>query len=201
MNSYILRAKPHGKNQENQFLEGRISLGWPCGESLGGKSRNDIYSVLTSRYTDITETSVSMVYLFVKMPVGSIVLTPSIQDRSLIHVFRTESSYKYDKSADSSEIGNPHFIEAKYLKTVPRDNLPKPVIRSLSGARKTLSRISQHYELMDDFISSDFIAEKTTSTTDIENRSDALTVLYELLASENESIRLKAAIAILEQTE
>ena len=201
MNSYILRAKPHGKNQENQFLGGRISVGWPCGESLEGKNREEIYSILSDRYSDITETSVSMVYLFVKMPIGSIVLTPSIQDRSLIHIFTTESSYKYDEDSDSSEIGNPHFIEAKYLKTVPRDNLPKPVIRSLSGARKTLSRISQHYELMDDFISSNFDPEAEIISTTSENRSEAVAVLYELLGSESESIRLNAAIAILEHTE
>lgn len=201
MNAYILRAKPHGKNQENQFLTGRISIGWPCGASLEGKNREELYPLLSKRYSDITATSVSMVNLFVNMPIGSIVLSPSIQDRSHVHIFITESAYKYDSTSDSNEIGNPHFVEARFLKTVTRDSLPKAVVRSLSGARKTLSRISQHYELLDDFISSNFDSETEILSENQDYRSEAISVLYELLSSENESVRLKAATAIIEHTE
>ena len=200
MNAYILRAKPHGKNQENEFLDGRLSVGWPCDASFEGMNREELSSILTMKYHDITETSVSMVDLFVKMPIDSIVLTPSLQNRSLIHIFRTVSMYKYDHLADADDKGNPHFIDAVFLKTVSRDSLPKAVLRSLSGARKTLSRISQHYDLLDDFVSSGFDANLDVLPLAIDTRTEAMNVLSELLNSENDSIRLQAAIAIVQST-
>ena len=200
MNAYILRAKPHGKNQESEFLDGRLSVGWPCGVNFEEKTREELSSILIGKYPEITETSVSMVDLFVKMPITSIVLTPSLQDRSLIHIFRTTSIYKYDHPADLDEKGNPHFVEAEFLKTVARDSLPKAVLRSLSGARKTLSRISQHYDILDDFVSSGFDADLDVLPSSEGNRAEAMNVLYELLSSDDDSIRLQAAIAIVEST-
>jgi hypothetical protein len=200
MNAYILRAKPHGKDQENEFLDGRLSIGWPCDVSFEGMNREELSSILTKKRQDITETSVSMVDLFVKMPIDSIVLTPSLQNRSLIHIFRTVSIYKYDQLADGNEKGNPHFVDAIFLKTVARDSLPKAVLRSLSGARKTLSRISQHFDLLDDFVSSGFDANLDVLPLTIDNRAEAMNVLSELLNSETESIRLQAAIAIVQST-
>jgi hypothetical protein len=200
MNAYILRAKPHGKNQENEFLDGHLSVGWPCGVSFEGKDREELSSILTDRYHDITETSVSMVALFVKIPITSIVLTPSLQNRSLIHIFRTTSMYKYDHLADFDNKGNPHFVDAEFLKTVARDSLPKAVLHSLSGARKTLSRISQHYGVLDDFVSSGYDANFDTLPLAEDNRSEAVSVLYELLSNEDDNIRLQAAVAIVNFT-
>lgn len=197
MNAYILRCKPHGFNREQEFLDGRISIGWPCGVSLESMSRTDISTLLAGKYRDLSEISVSMINIFVGMPIGSIVLTPSIKDKSQIHIFKTISTYQYDGSADRSDPGNPHFISVEFLKTVTRANLPPAVIRSLSGARKTLSRISQHFELLDDYISSDFEVESESTIHTSENKEEALNVLYELLSSEDENIRLNAAIAIL----
>lgn len=197
MNAYILRSKPHGKNRENEFLAGRISVGWPCGESLEGKNREEISIILAKRYSNISKISVSMVGLFVKMPIGSIVLTPSLQDKSFIHLLRTTSTYKYNPSVDSNDKGNPHFIEAEYLKRVPRNSLPKDVVRSLSGAKKTLSKISQHFDLLDGFISSGFEDDAETLSAPTGRRAEAADVLYDLLSSKNENIRLQAAIAIV----
>lgn len=197
MNAYILRCKPHGFNREQEFLDGRISIGWPCGTSLANKSREEIAKDLSKKYTDLSEISVSMVNLFVDMPVNSIVLTPSITNKLLIHIFKTTSVYQYDFKADRDDIGNPHYVTVEFLKTVARANLPSAVIRSLSGARKTLSQISQHYDLLDDYIASDFEVEASPEVSLSGNKTEALNVLYELLASENENIRLNAAIAIL----
>ncbi|ADJ27974.1 hypothetical protein [Nitrosococcus watsonii] len=198
MNAYILRAKPHGKNRENEFLNGRISIGWPCEASFEGKEREDISTILRSAYPDITAISISMVDLFVNMPVGSIILTPSLQDKSLIHLFRTSSPYQYNRSTDTDEEGNPHYVEVEHLKTEPRHNLPKAVLRSLSGARKTLSRISQHYDLLDDFINIGFEAGVEANSKSPSSRTEAINVLHELLSSNSESIRLQAAVAIIE---
>lgn len=197
MSAYILRAKPHGKDRENDFLAGQISIGWPCGQSFLGKNRDELAKILSTAYPEVSETSISMVDLFVKMPSGSIILTPSIQDKSLIHIFKTLSTCKYSPSADNDEVGNPHFIEAEYLKTVPRINLPEAVVSSLSGARKTLSRISQHFERLDDFIDANFNVEAELPSELHSNKAEALQVLYELLNSQDENIRLQAAIAII----
>lgn len=201
MNSYIIRSKPHGKNRENEFKAGRISIGWPCGESFQYKNRKEISTILKSKNKEISEVSISMVDLFVRMPAGSIVLTPSIQDRALVHIFKTTSLYQYDVTADSDQKGNPHFIEAKYLKTVARKDLPEKVLQSLSGARKTLSQISQHYGLLENFIENDYQrAPKPTRTHPvIDMRLEAIDTLYSLLVNSNdENIRLGAARAIIE---
>lgn len=197
MNAYILRSNPRGQSLENDFKKGHISVGWACGESLGGKNRQEISIILAKRYPDITGIAVSMVGLFVKMPIGSIVLTPSLEDKSRIHLLRTTSTYKYDPSADSNDKGNPHFIEAKYLKTVPKRSLPEAVLRSLSGAKKTLSRISQHYNILDNFIDSDFKNDVEKLSVPSDRRAEAADIIYKLLNSEDENIRLKAAIAII----
>ncbi len=193
MNAYILRCKPHSKNREQEFLEGRISIGWPCGKSLSNKSREEI----ARAYEGLTETSVSMISLFVNMPVNSIVLTPSILDKSLVHIFKTVSAYQYDVDADNDDVGNPHYVSVELLKTVARNDLPPPVIRSLSGARKTLSQISKHYDILDEFICAGFEIEPTEHLLNTGNKVEALNVLYELLTSENEEIRLNAAMGIL----
>ena len=197
-NAYILRSgtREEDKDWEDEFLGGRISIGWPCGESFAGKNRKEISVILANKYSDISGIKVSMVELFVRMPIGSIVLTPSLQDKSLIHLLRTTSTYKYDGSAETDK-GNPHFVEAEYLKTVPRSSLPKEVVRSLSGARKTLSRISQYFDILDDFIDAGFRVETETLLDLTSNRAEAVGVLYDLLSSDNESIRLEAAIAII----
>jgi len=196
MNAYILRAKPHGIDQEEEFLSGQISVGWPCGKSLENCDRGVIASTLAKSYNTLSEISISMVDLFVHMPEGSIVLSPSINNKSLIHIFKTTSGYQYDSSKDNAACGNPHFIEAEHLKTVSRNTLPSPVFKSLSGARKTLSRISQHYGILDNYISSGFnVTKKIVNNTD--GPIDATTVLYDLLSSEDEHIRLQAAIAVL----
>ena len=141
-----------------------------------------------------------MVDLFVRMPIGSIILTPSIQDRALVHIFKTTSTYQYDASADSDDEGNPHFIEARHLKTIARKDLPEKVLQSLSGARKTLSQISQHYDLLEKFIENDFQRVLLTRTPPkIDMRLEAIDTLYSLLLnSGDENVRLGAARAIIE---
>lgn len=201
MSSYIMRSKPHGKNRETKFLEGYISIGWPCGESLEGKNKEGINSTISAKYPDIKPTSLSMIHHFVQMPIGSIVLTPSIKDKSLIHCFKTISTYKYDKNSDTGEIGNPHYIEVEYLKTVRRTDLPEAIINSLSGAQKTLSNISKHNDILNDFINNS--SEKVLDILNEAERkkrvhNQLINMLYELTDSENENVRLGAIVAILE---
>ena len=193
MNIYILRSKPHYNNREDEFLNGRISIGWPCNHNLNLKKRPDLEIILKKRYLDMSEINISQVEQFINMPNNSIVITPSIKDKSQVHIFKTISTYQYDSSKDNEEIGNPHFIDVNLIKTIQKLELPEDVKKSLSGARKTVSNISKHSKLMESFLS---------PKDDIlypQKRENVIKVLEKLLHSDNEEIRLKASIELLGQ--
>lgn len=201
MSAFILRSKPSGYDRETQFKNGKISIGWARGCSFEGLNRNQLSEVLGDKKSAIT---LSMVQLFVHMPIGSIILTPSLNNSNLIHILITKSTYKYDASADNKEIGNPHYIEANFLKTIPKKSLPNEVLHSLSGARKTLSRISQYYDVLTSFINRGFEVENEKirlSSNSEEVKSEAIRVVFELLSSQSEEIRLKAAALLLTHSE
>ena len=201
MSAFILRSKPSGYDRETQFKNGKISIGWARGCSFEGLTRNKLSEVLSDK---TSATTLSMVQLFVHMPVGSIVLTPSLENSNLIHILITKSTYKCDASSDNKEIGNPHYIEANFLKTIPKKSLPNEVLHSLSGARKTLSRISQYYDVLTSFINRGFDVEDEkihSSSNCDEMKSEAMKVVFELLSSQNEEIRLKAAALLLTHSE
>lgn len=193
MNIYILRSKPHYYNRENEFLNGKISIGWPCNHNLNLLPRLDLEIILKKRYSDISGINISQVEHFINMPSNSIVITPSIKDKKQVHIFKTTSTYQYDISKDNDLIGNPHFIDAKLIKTIQKSELPEDVMKSLSGARKAVSNISKHSKIVLSFLS-----EKDNPIYD-NKRAKGLKVLEELLKSDNEEIRLKASIELLRQ--
>jgi len=193
MNLYILRSKPHYNNREEEFLNGKISIGWPCNHNLNLKKRAELENILKKRYTDISQIQISQVEQFINIPSNSIVITPSLKDKSQVHIFKTIGSYQYDSTKDNDEIGNPHFIEAKLIKTIKKSELPEDIKKSLSGARKTVSNISKHSEVI-----KLFLKEKDNNSNNIQ-REKGLKVLEELLNSNNEEIRLKASIELLHQ--
>ncbi len=202
MSTYIIRAKSHGYDYEDEFLDGRISIGWPCKKDLTSSDRGEIKSALQQAYgrDEITETAVSMVEEFMGAPESSIILNPSISNRSLIHIFRTTGTCQYDVSRDNDEYGNPHAIQATHLRTVARSDLPERIIRSLSGARKTVSNISRHSEVIEAFLDSPYtenVEKEERKKKNTAYKADAFLVLYNLLDSESEDIRLKAAIGLL----
>lgn len=193
MNTYILRSKPHYNNREDEFLNGRISIGWPCNHNLNLKKRHDLEIILKKKYLDMSKINISQVEQFINMPNNSIAITPSIKDKSQVHIFKTISTYQYDASKDNEEIGNPHFIDVNLIKTIQKSELPEDVKKSLSGARKTVSNISKHSKLMESFLS----AKDDISYP--RKREKVIKVLEELLHSDNEEIRLKASIELLGQ--
>jgi len=196
MNIYILRAKPHNRNRENEFLNGKISIGWPCSQNLDGKKRNELETILKEKYSAISTINISQVEQFINIPQDSIVITPSIKNKSLIHLFKTRSTYKYNPINDNNEIGNPHFIDVELIKTIERLELPENIRRSLSGARKTVSNISKHSKIMEAFLNNE---NPISSELTNQRKEEVLNVLEELLKSDNEEIRLKASIELLNQ--
>ena len=90
------------------------------------------------------------------------------------------------------------------MKTIPKKSLPNDILHSLSGARKTLSRISQYYDVLTSFINRGFDVEDEkihSSSNCDEMKSEAMKVVFELLSSQNEEIRLKAAALLLTHSE
>lgn len=196
-NLYLVRCKPHGIDREQEFIGGRISIGWPCEESLEGMNRDEISDTLADKY-DMSGISVSMVDQFVKMKEGSIVLAPSLE-KDDIHVLRTTSSYIHE--IDKVEDGNPHCINGEYLCSVQRCDMPNSMGKSLRGARKTVSRLFRHNRTFHSFLEKGCQECAAEEHEDLENmavdREAALTVLKELLASKDDNIRLQAAIALV----
>ena len=102
---FVVRAKPHHHDREDQFLAGTISIGWPIEESLKGKDWHEIRKLLKPTYPEIKKMSVTQVHNFVNMPIGSIILTPSYKNRD-IHIFETISDYSYKSEWADDDIGN-----------------------------------------------------------------------------------------------
>lgn len=201
-NVFVIRAKPHGTNREDQFLSGTISIGWPTKESLEKMDWKAIEKTMKPLYPDISTISITQIHNFVRMPVGSIILTPSYKNRD-IHVFETISGYSYIPEWSTDEIGNPHTIKVNYLKTLIRDHFSETVNRALLAAKKTVTDFSKYSNEILLIISNEFENaicpknEKASQEKDAE--LEARNTLKELLKSSNEEIRLKAALALLDK--
>lgn len=206
MKVFVVRAKPHGVDRESQFLSGIISIGWPTSESLANKNRVELAKILRDKFNDdMSEIAITMVQSFIDIPVGSIVLTPSYQS-SNIHVFQTTSTYRYVAEWSDDDVGNPHVIEAKYLRTVSRQQFSIIVQKALKSAKRTVSNFSKYSnEILDvAFESFDTIdLEKNQSSKGLQeayegnDELEARQTLKELLKSDNDEVRLKAALALL----
>ncbi len=197
---FVVRAKPHNINREDQFLGGTISIGWPTSESLNGKNRDDLEEFLKKAYPDITSMSITQIHNFTTMPIGSIVLTPSYKNRD-IHVFETIADYSYSSEWSVEQIGNPHTINVKYLKTLERSHFSEIINRALLAAKKTVTNFSKYSDEILMSIGEDTPGIHDTkefkSAQNFETEIEARQTLKELLKSPDDEIRLKAALALL----
>ncbi|MCP4750681.1 MAG: hypothetical protein GY866_07305 [Proteobacteria bacterium] len=196
---YVVRAKPHGFDREDMFLDGVASIGWPTDVSLEGKSCDEIKDILTEPGYEPKTIHVTQVHGFVHLPEGSIILTPSYRNRD-IHIFETVSSYEYVAAwADWKDPGNPHTIRVKLLKTVSRSEFTEKVQSALLAAKKAVTNFTQHHDVIEGVIT----GRKTTVGTAEDKVShddgerEARQALRDLLKSDSDEIRLKAALALL----
>ena len=199
---FVVRAKPHGTDREDQFLAGTISIGWPTDESLRGKDWYAIEKILKPAYPKITTMSITQVHNFVHIPIGSIILTPSYKNRD-IHIFETISDYSYISEWSNEKIGNPHTIKVNYLKTLSRNQFSEIINRALLAAKRTVTNFSKYSNEILMIIENDIANTKDTkgskSTQENDAEIEARRTLKELLKSSNEEIRLKAALALLDK--
>lgn len=193
----IVRAKPDGINREDQFLAGIVSIGWPTNTSLESKDRKAIEAILENAFPDLSAISITQVCIFTKLSPGSIILTPSYKSRD-IHIFRAISSYTF-KSEWISE-GNPHTVKVEHIKTVKRSEFSEIVNRALTAARKTVTNFDKYSKEILETLGNGKkpdVEKHPSLQCDTETIAAAHQALKELLKSDNEEIRLKAALALL----
>lgn len=194
---YMVRCIPTGINKEIDFLNGTLSVGWPCLGDLTGKDKNEVEKIFYENYSkDFTQ-----LYNFITIPIGSIVLTPSTKNRD-IHIFQTTSDYIYNEEQEIEnhnvpnplEKGNPHQLHATLLKTVSRDVFYRTLKGPILAARRPVTNLSKYADRVELIVNDD-----TTKPTKIPNnyKDEAIETLANLLNSEDENIRLQAALNLL----
>ncbi|CAN2041354.1 conserved hypothetical protein [Candidatus Magnetomoraceae bacterium gMMP-15] len=209
---YFIRCKPHGIPREDQFRQGFISIGWPTGLSFEGKNWEEIAETIkNTRGEKPKSLEVTQCYNFVNIPIGSIILTPSVEDTEKIYVFKTLTSYEYDPDREND--GNPHTIRSALFKTVNRNTFTDQVQRSMRAARRTVTNFSKYADEILKTVGSailDYEIDELPLPPPIDKpvkkkeykedeKSVAKAALRELLNSDNEEIKLKAALALLEK--
>jgi len=213
--AYLIRSKPDGRDREADFLNGDITIGWPHGKSLGGKKKDEINYQMNKKWSDISSLDVTQCYNFANIPKGSIVLTPSLKNPAKIHIFKTISTYRYNPEHESA--GNPHHIFAAHINTVSRSEFSEMFKRSMKAARRTVTVMSKYIDDILKAVGNDVIdyepddeellkikkadevkTGKLQESNLTDDKAAAKAALHELLKSDNEEIKLKAALALME---
>ena len=199
MRVLLVRSKPHGVDREDQFLNGIASIGWPAGADLRQKQKDEMEKILKNRYPDVKKLHVTEVHLFVTLPIHSIIITPSLKNPLDIHIFRTTSECEYIEEWDNDNVGNPHTIQIKHLKTILKTDFSDYVQRAIRSAVRAVCNFSQYQNEIAELVKIE--RPEPSQIKSIEEnilyKKKALETLVDLLDSKNDEIRLKAATALL----
>ncbi len=199
----VVRAKPDGKDKEEQFLSGRIaSLGYPSlGDLRNSKnqilSHEEILEIVSKEYGDSHSVSLAttQIFAFANLPIGSIIVTPSIKTRD-IHLLETTSEYYFDEKAMSDDVGNPHQIRVKHLKTVSRAVFPTEFQDMLNAAKKAVTKLQGRNEETVFAIVDGNALTPSTLPEAVEAKIEK--TLLGLLQSDSRDIRTQAAVKLLD---
>lgn len=204
VSAYVVRCKPHDIIKEDEFLKGILSVGWPSIGDLTGMTKEQIEPIFNETWPGHGPIRLTQLYNFITIPVGSIVLTPSVYNRD-VHLFLTTSGYFYNKDQDiksphinTSDKGNPHQIIAKFIKTVPREDFTPKLQEALNAAKRTVTNFSSYIPEIEAIVNNEPL--KSVESSNI-YRNEAIETLAKLLKSEDENIRLQAAINLLKAKE
>ncbi len=198
----VVRAKPDGKDREEQFLSGGIaSLGYPSLEDLRNSknqilSFDEIFAIMTREYGDSHSVSLAttQVFAFANLPIGSIIVTPSIKTRD-IHLLETTSEYYFDKTVPD-DVGNPHQIRVKHLKTVSREVFPIEFQDMLKAAKKAVTKLQGRNEETVFAVVDGNSPTPKTLPEGVEAKIEK--TLLELLESDSREIRIQAAMKLMD---
>lgn len=195
----LVRPKPDGENREGQFLDGIVSLGYPdLGDLRVGneiKSYEKIFEFMKVYKEHNTSLSTTQVYNFATLPVGSIVVTPSIKTRDL-HLLEIIKAYFFEESAIDD--GNPHQLGVKHLKTVSRAIFSTDFQKMLNAAKKAVTEIrGQNAQAAIAVAYGDDAPLPQVLPLEIAQKIEQ--ALLAMLESNNPEIRTKAALELLER--
>jgi hypothetical protein len=197
---FVVRCKPHDIIKEDEFLKGTLSVGWPSIGDLTGMTRDQIEPIFNSTWVGHGPLRLSQLYSFITIPKCSAVLTPSVYNRD-VHLFITTSGYIYNKeqdifdnNADNKDKGNPHQIKAKFIKTLAREDFSTKLQAALNAAKRTVTNLSVYMPEIEAILNNE---KEAVIDIDSKYRDEALETLSKLLKSEDENIRLQAAINLL----
>lgn len=191
-NYWLLRPLPHGTDHLEDFLKDEfIAVGYPVGEDLSDFSFNDMRVIL--RQNNMEE-GVGNLHAIVRgMKIGDVVVVPSTNKKD-IYFAEVTSNYIYDEQVDKDVdgLGYPHQRKVEWLlnkQSILRSELPDELRGSLRypGAVADLTKHAHFIEQL--------INDEIEEITPLEN--EAIIVIRELLKSDDDSIRLKAAEMIL----
>ncbi len=195
---FVVRSKPNGQDKEEDFIDGTLSVGWSEIGDLSGKSKEDIKEDFNRKWDRAGRTELTQLYNFITIPIGSIVLTPSIMAPE-VHIFETTSGYTYVKERDdASGDGNPHQLSCKLLKTVQRGEFSDIVQRAFNASRRAVTNFSKYYPEIEGFLDGQEVSNNRSTDKYSDAAKDAL---MSLLNSEDEEIKYKAALALLKKSE
>lgn len=195
-NCWLLRPMPHGNNRMKVFLEKEIiAIGYPVGKTFQGLSYDEIRATL-GKWAE----GLGNVNIFVNiMKIGDIVIVPDDNKRD-VYIGSIDGEYQHDIDLESE--GYPHLRNVSWLfdkKPLFRNSLPDGIKNSMRYPG-TLADLTKHIDTIENLITSEGTELMPSTTTTISSvETEAIEVLKDLLQSEKEEIRLKAAEVILSQ--
>lgn len=188
---WMVRPLPHEIDRLDVFLEEElVAVGYPVGQSFEDCSYNDLRNILKSKGWQEGLRNVNILVL--SMNVGDLVLVPSV-DKKYVYFAEVTSDYIYEESVDTLDLGYPHQRKVKWLfdkEPLLRATFPEELLGSLRYPGAT-SDFTKHSAIIEQLINGEVFEQ----TSEVEEK--ALKVVEDLLESENEDIRLKAAQILL----
>lgn len=192
---WLLRPMPHGSNHMQDFLEQDIvAVGYPSGISFAKMDYDSIKDVLEKHnYEQGIGNVNTLVHL---MKEEDIIVVPDDNNRD-VYLAKVISGYIYDAKLDKDEKGSgyPHQRKVEWFldkKPLLRSNFPEELKGSLRYPG-TVASLDKHAESISDILSLDF--EDKSEVVSI--KEEAKQALRELLKSDNEECKLRAAEIII----
>ncbi|WLR51631.1 hypothetical protein LC040_01640 [Bacillus tianshenii] len=194
-NVWLVRPLPHGSNHMQDFLRNDIvAVGYPVGEDLSQYGYSELRSILKRHHW---EEGIGNVNILVHlMEPDDLIIVPD-DNKKDVYFGKVVSEYIYNPTFDEDKPGSgyPHQRKVEWFfnkKPILRSDLPE----SLKGSLRypgTVADITKHNNVIHEILYHESLPE-----TQNDLRDEAKQVLRQLLQSEKEETRLKAAEIILQ---
>lgn len=197
MNLFQMKTQPHGNESLKSFLTNNyVCIGYPNIGDLTNINKDILRDRLNAKYNwsgSQLANHLGIVNAFVNtMQKGDIVL---ITENDWVHIGELDE-YLYDSNYEAE--GKCHRRNVKWLKTVKKDDLNEKV-RELIKNRSIVTKFKHPYELAEIESVLKDASNNTSNKIPVDNKliEKSLNILTEALASNDESLRVKAASEIL----